>query len=197
MKKLLIIVVVSLFALSLTACGAKASKEDCAAACTKVFELGQAAIKVPPAADPTAEIDKQFADQLAAAKKEKDDALAAIDKELQDKLAAVKEPAKKAKKAKGPTPEEEKANLTKDYGAKKEAKAKELDEKIAGIDKQKAEALKVAKEAKDKVAAAEKDAREKAVAGCADACVKNNLKKSVTDCQLKAASLDDVAKCAK
>ncbi|NMB73630.1 MAG: hypothetical protein GYA21_00715 [Myxococcales bacterium] len=197
MKKLLGIVCVVGLAGLIVACAPKASKDDCTAACQKNVDLNQP--KKEAAADPAAAAEKDFAAKIEQINKDKEAALAAIDKELADKLAAVKEakPPKKGKAKPDKKAEEAKAKLNAEYAAKKEAKAKEFADQIAALEKGKAEMVEQAKAAAAKAAEEEKAAREKAVAACAEGCVNAGVKKSVTDCQQKAASAEEFAKCVK
>ena len=198
MGKLARVVLAFGVALAFAACAQKASKEDCTAACKKLVQFSQAA--EPRAAAPdAAAVEKEFSDKLQQLNQVKEAALAALDKELSEKLAAVKEmPAKKGKKViPDKKAEAAKQKLNNDYAAKKEAKAKEFDGKLAELTKAKGEAVSQAKAAAEQAAAAAKEAREKALAGCVDACLKAELTKDVTDCQQKAAKLEDYNKCAK
>lgn len=197
MKKLLGFVCVVGLAGSIAACAPKASKEDCAAACQKNIDLSMP--KKEAVDGPAAAAEKDFAAKVEQINKDKDAALAAIDKELADKLAAVKEPKppKKGKAKPDKKAEAAKAKLNAEYAAKKDAKAKEFADQLAALEKAKAEMAEQAKAAAAKAAEEEKAAREKAVAACAEGCVNAGVKKSVTDCQQKAASAEDFAKCVK
>lgn len=182
MRKLIGIVVALSLVFVFTACAPKATKDECTTACQKFSALSLAASPKPAKEDPTKKIEGDFAQKAADIEKAKTEALAAIDKEHQDKLAATKKPKDKPK-------------VDEEFAAKKDAKAKEFAEQASALDGQKATVLKAAQDAVAKAAAAEKAGIEQSISSCADACVKNGWKKPMTDCQTKAASLDDYGKC--
>ena len=169
MKNLAVILLASIFALGLASCAPKATPEDCNKACQKMMSFKA------PAEDLVAKAEAEHQKKIEDFKNE---TVAEIEKELQEKLAAA-------------TTDEEKEKLGTEYAAKKEEKIKEvqpkLDEMTAGL-----EAVK--KAAEEQVAAA-KAASEKALKDCADNCAKAGTPKAKTDCQIKAASLDEYNKC--
>jgi hypothetical protein len=193
MKKLLTVVVALTLGVVFAACAPKATKDECNSTCQKLASLQESGNPKAAAQDPMlADLMKKIKDIHT----QKEQAVAAIDKEMNDKIAAASKPEpKKGKKAKAKGKEDEAAKLTKEFGEKKAAKAKEFDAQIQALEGQRGDIEKKAAEAKAKADAEAKAAAEQAVAVCTDDCVKAGTKKAKVECQLKAATLDEYNAC--
>ncbi|NOZ01017.1 MAG: hypothetical protein GXP54_03910 [Deltaproteobacteria bacterium] len=162
-----------------SSCAKKATPAECKAACQNRAGFIKPA---KPAEDPVKKVEADFAARLKALQKEQLDAVTVIDKELQEKLAeATNDGAKKA--------------LEQEYKAKKSEKAKTFAPRFTELNKQKADAINAAREAKAKAEAAVKEAAEKVLVSCADKCVRDRVTKARADCWIKAKNLEDYGKC--
>jgi len=174
-------VVVAVVALAFAAsCAKKATPAECKSACQKQIDLEKAANPQPPAEDPVAKVEADFQKKLQDLQTVQAQAVQAIDAELQEKL--------KDEKA-------DKDAINKEFAEKKNAKVQEFAPQFQALNQQKADAVKAAQDAKAKAEADAKAAAEKALQACADKCVKDRTTKAKTDCQLKAAKIDDFKKC--
>jgi hypothetical protein len=196
MRKFLACAVVAVASLALVACAPKATKEQCNAACQKMSELTSAAKPKAAMDDPIKKIDSDFAPKIQDLMKQKEAAVGAIEKEKADKIAAIEKKAPKKGK-RPPKLDADIKKVTDEYAKKIDAKSQEFDPQLQKLNKDKADAIKAAQDAKAKDAEKEKTEMQTIVNTCTDNCVKQGVKKNVIDCQMKAGSLDECAKCAK
>ena len=170
------------FALSVVACGPKATKDECSNACNYLYQLQHGSQPAKTAEPDIQKVNESFDKQIQAIDAEKAAALAMMDQEFQAKLKGIKKPADK-KKAE-----------TENEAAKK-AKDDEFAAKRQGLDEKKAQEIKQAEDLAASFQAKAAEEKLSVVNTCTDQCVNQGYKKSKVECQLKALNLDEFNKC--
>lgn len=170
------------FALSVVACGPKATKDECSNACNYLYQLQHGSQPAKTAEGDIQKINESYDKQTQALDAEKTAALQAMEQEQQAKLKGIK---KAADKKKAET----------EYEAAKKAKDDEFATKKTGLDEKKAQEIKQAEELAATAQAKAAEEKLSVVNTCTDQCVNQGYKKSKVECQLKALNLDEFNKC--